>query len=554
MPGQMSSSFAAAAMGTPAWYCPETGVYSSRHNPVDLPSDPFLDLPTYVLARPHGGTTALVDAPSGLSISYPQLRRMVGSVAAGLRRMGISSKDVVLILLPNSVFFPVVFLGVLSAGAVATAMNPLSSPEEMKRQVRDSGAVLAFANPKNVGRLGKVGIRVVEVPEGAVSGLWEDSEFGRILSCDHQDGSPRPVIRQEDTAAVIYSSGTTGSSKGALITHGNFIAMVELFVRLFVSLETVAAWENVYLAALPMFHIFGLSLFSVGLLSLGSVVVVMPRFDVEDAVRAIDRYKVTHFHCVPPILVALTRVGSGAASALSSLKQVFCGAAPLSERKIEAFLGRFPHVDFLQGYGMTETTAVGAVGLNTEKMKKYTSVGLLAPNTQAKVVHWQSGLCMPFGDDGELWLRGPSVMKGYLNNDSATTLTIDGDGWLRTGDIAHFDEDGYLYIVDRLKDTIKYKGYQIAPADLEAVLVSHPDVLDVAVTSIPDEEAGEIPVAFVVRKPGSKLSSAQVINHLASQVAPYKKVRKVVFVETLPRSPAGKILRRLLRSHPDSKL
>uniref|UniRef100_A0A1J3D0K2 4-coumarate--CoA ligase n=1 Tax=Noccaea caerulescens TaxID=107243 RepID=A0A1J3D0K2_NOCCA len=201
----------------------------------------------------------------------------------------------------------------------------------------------------------------------------------------------------------------------------------------------------------------------------------------------------------------------------------------------------------LQGYGMTESTAVGTRGFNSEKLRKYSSVGLLAPNMQAKVVDWSSGSFLPPGNRGELWIQGPGVMKGYLNNPEATQMTLVEGSWLRTGDIAYFDEDGYLFIVDRIKETIKYKGFQIAPADLEAVLVSHPLIIDAAVTAAPNEECGEIPVAFVVRRQETTLTEEDVISYVAAQVAPYRKVRKVVMVSSIPKSPTGKILRRELK-------
>ncbi|KAJ0968018.1 hypothetical protein J5N97_024935 [Dioscorea zingiberensis] len=253
--------------------------------------------------------------------------------------------------------------------------------------------------------------------------------------------------------------------------------------------------------------------------------------------NVIDTFKVTHFPVVPPILAALTQAKAAGGCELKSLIQVSSGAAPLSRKIIHEFLDAFPHVDLIQGYGMTESTAVGTRGFNSKSLKKYTSVGLLAPNMQAKVISCKTGSCLPPGS------------SGYLHDETATRSAIDEDGWLRTGDIAYFDHDGYLHVVDRLKDAIKYKGFQIAPADLEAVLISHPEVLDVAVTSAEDEEAGEIPVAFIVRAPGSAISSSEIIEYTAKRVTPYKKVRKVVFVQSIPRTPAGKILKRVLKNH-----
>ncbi|XP_019152882.1 PREDICTED: 4-coumarate--CoA ligase-like 6 isoform X2 [Ipomoea nil] len=531
------------------FYSSETGIYRSKHPSVHLPSDPFLDVVSFILSRNHGGLSALVDSQSGFSISYPELRSLVNSMAAGLHRMGVSQGDVALILLPNSIYFPVIFLGLLSVGAVAATMNPLSTLSEIKKQSFDCNVRLAFATPDRVQNLGStLGIPVIGLPES----LNLDSPFRKLISSDPKL-APTPRIRQQDTAAVLFSSGTTGGCKAVALTHANFIAMVELFVRFEASQYEYPATANVYLDVLPMYHVYGLSLFVMGLLSLGSTVVVVRKYEVDEVVRAIDRYGVTHFPVAPPLLVALTRKAKADKCGLKSLKQVSSGAAPISITCIQNFVRTFPHIDFIQGYGMTESTAVGTRGFNTAKLRNYTSVGLLAPNMEARVVDLSSGgggSSLPPTSMGELWLRGPAIMKGYLNNGEASKNAVDDDGWLHTGDIVHFDEDGYLYVHDRLKEMIKYKGFQIAPADLEAVLMSHPDIVDAAVTSAQSEEVGEIPVAFVVKKKGSEvsLSQANVIDFVAKQVAPYKKVRRVYFTKSIPKSASGKILRKELRN------
>ncbi|XP_062005444.1 4-coumarate--CoA ligase-like 6 [Rosa rugosa] len=537
----------------PEWFSPETGIYHSTYPCVNLPSDPFLDVVSFIFSHSHNGvSSALVDASSGCSVSYSELYSFVRSMASGLRKMGISQGDVVLVLLPNCIYYPAVFLGVLYAGAVATTMNPLSTVVEIKKQIADCNACLAFTGPEKVDALQALGVPTIVVPENVILGSKAEAfeEFYKLMCCK-VDQPPRLVIKQQDTAAILYSSGTTGGSKGVVLTHKNLIAAVELFVRFEASQYDYTSLENVYLAVVPFFHIYGLSLYVMGLLSLGSRIVVMKKFDVDHVVKSIDRYKVTHFPLVPPILAALTKKvpkDVTAAHGLRSLKQVASGAAPLSMKIIEDFVRALPHVDFIQGYGLTETTAVGTRGFNTERVKNYSSIGLLAPNMQAKVVDWKTGTPLPPNNSGELWLRGPAIMKEYLNNAKATMSTIDEDGWLHTGDIVFFNKDGYIYIHDRLKEIIKYKGFQIAPADLEAVLINHPEIVDVAVTAAMDEECGEVPVAFVVRKNGSKLSGKAVMEYVAGHVAPHKKVRKVVFTSSIPKSAAGKILRRELRN------
>ncbi|KAG8375159.1 hypothetical protein BUALT_Bualt10G0071400 [Buddleja alternifolia] len=542
----------------PSWYSPETGIYHSKHPTINLPSEPFLDVVSFIFSQKHNGIHALIDSSSGLSLSYSELFLLVKSMASGLHHLGVKRGDVILILLPNSVYFPPILLGVLCIGAIVTPMNPLSSLSEIKKQANDSNASLVFSVLDRVDELviGLEGCNVIGVPEIKNFKFLpnNDSIFHKLISSD-PDKAPMVRIKQQDVAAILYSSGTTGGAKGVMLTHGNFISMMELFVRFDASLYDYPSTETVYLAVVPMFHVYGLSLFVMGLLSLGSTIVTMKKFDADEMVRVIGRYGVTHLHCVPPLLAALTKKAKrDCGDSFRSLKQVSCGAAPLTEKCINEFIETLPHVDFVQGYGMTESTAVGTRGYNTVKDHKYSSVGLLSPNVEAKVVDWVTGSCLPPGAIGELWLHTPGNMKGYLSNIEATMNAIDKDGWLHTGDIVYFDQEGYLYVIDRLKEIIKYKGFQIAPADLEAVLMSHPEVLDAAVTGARDEEAGEIPVAFVVPKDGSSVSQAALMDYVAKQVAPYKKVRKVYFRSSIPRSAAGKILRRELRSLLVSKL
>ncbi|TYI91521.1 hypothetical protein E1A91_D03G198300v1 [Gossypium mustelinum] len=535
----------------PDWYSPETGIYSSKHPSISLPTDPFLDIVSFVFSHKHDGVTALIDSSSGYSIPYSKLLPLIQSMASGLHHLGVSQGDVVLLLLPNSSHFPIIFFSVLYLGAIVSAMNPLSSTFEIKKQVSDCSVRFAFTSLEKIDQLNNLGVHAIGVPQN----IDFDSENIGFSPFHELNGgrfgkAPRPVIRQQDTAVIMYSSGTTGVSKGVVLTHGNLIATVELFVKFEASQYEYSSSKNVYLAVVPMFHIYGLSLFVVGLLSLGSTIVLMRRFDGNEAVKLIDYYGVTHFPLVPPILTTLVMTAKGATNtenSFKSLKQVSCGAAPTSRKIIEDFFQVLPHVDFIQGYGMTETSAVGTRGFNTQKCHKYCSIGLLAPNMQAKVMDWNSGSPLPPEYYGELWLKGPAIMQRYLNNDVATKMAIDKDGWLRTGDIVCFDEDGYLYVSDCLKEIIKYNGYQIAPADLEAILISHPHILDAAVIGEMDEVYGEIPVAFVVTRHGSTLNQEDVMGFVAMQVAPYKKIRKVVFTKSIPKSDTGKILRRELK-------
>lgn len=274
-------------------------------------------------------------------------------MANGLHhQMGVSKGDVVLILLPNSIYYPIVLLGVLYLGAVVSTMNPFSSFSEIKKQTLGCHVTLAFTFPDKADELNSIGIESILVPETAKfdSNQIRFAPFFNLISSDH-DLVPRRTVKQDDTAAILYSSGTTGASKGVVLTHRNLISGVELFVRFEASQYAYPPEDNVYLAVVPMFHIYGLTLFTMGILSLGTTIVVMRKFSVDEMVRSIDRYGVTHFPGVPPLVTALSRMGkgsSGKSKTLKSLKQVSCGAAPLSTKTIEEFMQYFPQVDFIQ--------------------------------------------------------------------------------------------------------------------------------------------------------------------------------------------------------------
>jgi 4-coumarate--CoA ligase len=277
----------------------------------------------------------------------------------------------------------------------------------------------------------------------------------------------------------------------------------------------------------------------------GVTVITMPRFDLAEFLRLHQDYGITRSFVAPPIVVALAKHPMVDDYDLSKLEQVFSGAAPLSaELSLEA--GARLGCEVVQGYGMTETSPV--THLTPPGKFKPGSVGVGAPNTETRIVEPVTGADLGVGEDGEVCVRGPQVMLGYLNNQAATDAMIDRDGWLHTGDIGHVDADGHLFVVDRLKELIKYKGFQVPPAELEALLLTHPAVADAAVVGQPDEEAGEVPVAYVVLRPGSEATEEEIAAFVAGQVAHYKQVRKVVLTDAIPKSASGKILRRLLRN------
>lgn len=354
-------------------------------------------------------------------------------------------------------------------------------------------------------------------------------------------------VCQNDAASLLYSSGTTGESKGVVSSHGNMIAMVQTIIGRFGLDEKSGGNQgHVFVCTVPMFHIYGLVCFATGLLATGATIIVLPKFEMNDLLLAISKYKVSYFPLVPPILVAMVNNADQIKKHydLSSLRHVLSGGAPLGKDLIEGFVKKFPNVVLMQGYGLTESTAIAASTDSLEESRKYGTAGMLSPSFEAKIVDPESGKVLGVNETGELWLRGPTIMKGYFNNEEATASTLTSEGWLKTGDVCYIDEDGFVFVVDRLKELIKYKGYQVPPAELEALLLTHPDIDDAAVIPFPDKNVGQFPMAYVVRKAGSSLSENDVMDFVAKQVAPYKRIRKVAFVDSIPKNASGKILRK----------
>lgn len=361
-----------------------------------------------------------------------------------------------------------------------------------------------------------------------------------IQECDsHQRGLVSNMqVTQSDVAAILYSSGTTGTIKGVMLTHRNLTAIAAGY-------DTVREKRKepaVVLYTVPFFHVYGFT-FSLGAMVLSETVVIMERFSMKAMLSAVERFRVTHATMVPALVVAMTKDCVIAGYDLTSLEGIVCGGSPLRKETDEAFKAKFPNVLVMQGYGLTESAVTRTT---PEEANQVGATGKLIPNIEAKIVNPETGEAMFPGEQGELWIRGPYVMKGYSGDPKATSATL-VDGWLRTGDLCYFDSKGFLYVVDRLKELIKYKGYQVAPAELEELLLSHSEINDAAVIPYPDEVAGQVPMAFVVRQPQSSLGAAEVIDFVAKQVSPYKKIRRVAFVNSIPKNAAGKILRKDLK-------
>jgi len=443
---------------------------------------------------------------------------------------------VVAVMAPNCPEYGIVFHAVALAGGIVTTINPTYTAGEVHHQLVDSGATRLVTVPMFLETateaLADTGVKEVYVIGDAEGHASISSVVGSPLA----DQVP---VDLDDVVVLPYSSGTTGLSKGVMLTHRNLVSNIEQ------SLGAITiSDDDAFVAVLPFFHIYGMQvLMNMGLRA-GATIVTMPRFDLEQFLSLHQEHKLTRAFVAPPMVVALAKHPLVDNYDLSALKLVFSGAAPLSA-ELAAECGARLDCEVVQGYGMTELSPV--THATPMGMFKAGSVGLTIPSTETRIVDPLSGDDLGVDQDGEVWVRGPQVMKGYLNNDAATKATIDDDGWLHTGDIGHVDADGHLYVVDRLKELIKYKGFQVPPAELEALLLTHPQVADAAVIGIPDDEAGEIPAAYVVLRPDQDVSAADIQAFVADKVANYKQVRRVTFVDAVPKSASGKILRRVLR-------
>lgn len=514
-------------------------VIQSEFPPVEV-----LDVPIHdaVLGRAqeYGDRPALVDGVSGKEISYAQLDGMSRRIAAGFAELGIRHGDVIALYSPNTILYPVVFYGATRAGATVTTVNALYNATELNKQLLDSKAKLLVT---------------ISLFLPVATAAAEGTDVQEIFVCDAAEGfrsvmellattAPEPVVEidpVEDIAVLPYSSGTTGAAKGVMLTHQNIatnISQAEVMID-------IGENERI-IAILPFFHIYGLTVLMNLPLRLGATVVVLPKFDLQQFLTVLDEQRITRAFVAPPIVLALAKHPAVDGVDLSALKYVMSAAAPLDGELAEACAKRLGLHAVLQAYGMTELSPGTHSVPQDDQDPPPGAVGKLFPSTEMRLVS-ADGNDVGGGDPGEIWIRGPQVMKGYLGRPEDTDATIDPDGWLHTGDIGRVDSRGYLYVVDRVKELIKYHGYQVPPAELEAVLLTDDRIADAAVIGV--QEAGdEVPKAFVVPMPGVELTAEDVLEYVAARVAPYKKIRQVEFIEAVPKAASGKILRRELRA------
>ena len=510
---------------------------------------PPVDLPIHdaVLGRAaeFGELPALVDGTDGTTLTYEQLDRFHRRVAAALAEAGVGKGDVLALHSPNTVAFPIAFYAATRAGASVTTVHPLATAEEFAKQLGDSRARWIVT----VSPFLQTARRAAELAGGVKEIFVCDSAPGHRSLIDMlASAAPEPRVDidpAEDVAALPYSSGTTGTPKGVMLTHRQIatnLAQLEPAVS--------AGPGDRILAVLPFFHLYGLTALMNAPLRQGATVVVLPRFDLGTFLAAIQNHRITGLYVAPPIVLALAKHPAVTQYDLSSLKYVISAAAPLDAHLAAACAERLNLPPLGQAYGMTELSpGTHVVPLDAMREAPAGTVGKLIAGTRMRIVSLTDpDHDLGVGQEGEILINGPQIMKGYLGRPDVTAAMIDDDGWLHTGDIGRVDEHGWLFVVDRVKELIKYKGFQVAPAELEALLLTHPAIADAAVVGDLDDDGNEVPHAHVVRRPTSPdLTEGEVAMYVAERVAPYKRVRRVTFIDAVPRAASGKILRRQLR-------
>ncbi|CAA7406583.1 unnamed protein product [Spirodela intermedia] len=548
---QISSHDASQVSPAPA-PAPETMIFRSRLP--DIPISNHLSLHSYCFERAseYPDRPCLISGSSGEIFSFSETQINSRRTAAGLASLGIRQGETVMILLQNCPEFAFSFLAVSMLGAMSTTANPFCTPAEIFKQFEASRTKLVITHAQFVDKFRhemfpaigedlKV-VTVDEPPQGCIS-------FSSLLAAGEED-LPEVAINADNPVALPFSSGTTGLPKGVVLTHRNLVTSVAQQVdgdnpNLYLSAD------DVVLCVLPLFHIFSLNSVLFCSLRAGAAVLILPKFEITALLTLIEKHRVTVAAVVPPIVLSLAKTPLVEKFDLSSIRIVLSGAAPLGKELEEALHRRIPQATFGQGYGMTEAgpvlTMCPAFAKNPLPAKSG-SCGSVVRNAELKITDPVTGFSLGRNQPGEICIRGAQIMKGYLNDPVATSTTIDADGWLHTGDIGFVDDDDEIFIVDRVKELIKYKGFQVPPAELEAMLICHPDIVDAAVVPAKDDTVGEVPVAFVVRTAGSDLTEEAVKGFISKQVVFYKRLHKVYFVQAIPKSPAGKILRKELRA------
>jgi acyl-CoA synthetase (AMP-forming)/AMP-acid ligase II len=496
--------------------------------------------------------TAFVDGSTGTATDYRSLIAQIDAVAGALAARGVGIGDVVGLLSPNTPAFAVVFHGILRSGAAATTVNALYTAGDIAKQLADSQATMLFTTSVLLtqAKAAAAIVGIVDEKLIVIDGAAGHPSLSELLA---QHAAPPDVTFDPAThlAVLPYSSGTTGSPKGVMLSHRNLVANVCQLIP-----QVGVRADDKLLAVLPFFHAYGLTMLLNVALHQRATLVTMPKFDLHEFLRMVTQYQCTYLFIAPPVAITLAKHPLVDHVDLSSIHTITSGAAPLNH-ELGLAVARRVGCRVRQGYGMSEMSPVSHIIPLEDGQTRLDSVGPAIPNMECRIVDVATGRDVDYpvagsptmSAPGELWCKGPNIMLGYLRNRQATAETLDSDGFLHTGDIATIDGKGNVTIVDRMKELIKYKGYQVPPAELEALLLTHSDIADAAVVGAFDERGEEVPKAFIVTQDGAELNEDGVMAFVAARAAPYKRVRQVEFVDVIPKSPTGKILRRDLRGH-----
>jgi long-chain acyl-CoA synthetase len=501
-------------------------------------------------------------------ITYSELKEAVDRFATALQKLGVARRDKVALFLPNIPQFIISYYGALKAGAIVVPISPLYKEREVSHQIHDSGAktlvVLDVLYPAVENVMGELGLERTIVTgikdymptlKGVLGSLLGKVPNYKVAMGDNMHQfldlikgyPPSPeaieVNPKEDLALLQYTGGTTGVPKGAMLTHYNLVSNALMCNAWLKAQER----EETQINVIPLYHIYGMTVTMNNAIASAGIMALFPRFDAKEVLSAIQKYKATVFGGVPTLYAALINHPNIASYDLSSIKFCISGASPLPPEVQKKFMELTGGV-LVEGYGLTEASPVThANPLDpTLETVKIGSIGFTWPDTEAGIMDNETGMLLPYGDIGELVIKGPQVMKGYWNLPEETAEVLK-DGWLHTGDIARMDEEGYYYIVDREKDLIKFRGYSVYPREIEDVLYEHPAVKIAAVVGKPDEASGEIPKAFIVLKEGAESTEEEMIEFVRERIAPYKRIREVEFRDELPMTLVGKVLKKDLK-------
>ncbi|XP_076898014.1 4-coumarate--CoA ligase-like 9 isoform X2 [Bidens hawaiensis] len=512
------------AINTRNGFCSETVTFHNLKPPlIRLPSQSthyssVTDFIFSILTTTTTNTTAtavLIDAATGRRINYSDVKLFVRNLATSLRQPPLSlvKGTSAFIISHNCSYVPILYLSLFSIGVVVSPANPAGSVNEISRQIQICKPTVIFAAADAVWKVSETGFNIPVVVIGS-------GEFESMMTLQPERDDVSVNVLPSETAAILYSSGTTGNTKGVKLTHRNLMSSVAGAITGRKPRSSQAYSPTLCLCTVPYFHVYGFTL-CIRTVASGESLVSIARYDLRLVVRSVEAFSVCYLAVAPPVVVALVdgsneEVVSG--SWWRSLETVFSGGATVTVAVIRKFMRRFPDVALVQTYGLTETT--GAISRATSPYESTIvgSVGRLIAHCEAKIVDPNTGVSLPPMNHGELWVRGPSIMKGYVDDKQGVNTMVNSDGWLRTGDLCFFDNEGFLSVVDRLKELIKYKGYQVPPVELEQILYSPPDITEAAVIPYQDEAAGQVPMGFVVKRRGSTINETQVKDFVAKQI------------------------------------